>query len=83
MGLSLCPGLVMKEPPALMPCYTVQVLLPKVPQGMSSSAVPKAVTGSSVWGRKWLNRGTESHSHPGSVHHCGAAILCRTAVFNL
>lgn len=83
MGLSLFPGLVVQESPGLMHHSIVQVLLLVVPQGMSSSVIPKAVTGSRVRERKWLNRGTKSDPHPGSAHHCGAGLLCRTAVFNL
>lgn len=59
MGRSLCPGLVVQEPPGLMHHSIVQVLLLEVPQGTSSSAIPKAVTGSRVRERKWLNRGKE------------------------
>lgn len=39
MGLSLCPGLVVQEPPALMQHSSAQVLQLEVPQRMSSSAV--------------------------------------------
>lgn len=40
MGLSLCPGLVAQEPPALMHHSSAQVLQLEVSQRMSSSAVP-------------------------------------------